>query len=132
MTVMLHNPAGYTSSGLCTHRGIMLVCSHHQSTLLLLFSALQAEGAWRNGPEDGGIARAQAARALAELCAEPSLHPLLNKTGATEVLGRHAAELVREQPLFHTIFSALSSTLQSFAHIVRDWLWSRVILWTQG
>lgn len=55
---------------------------------------MQAQGKWATGPEEGGLARAHAARALAELCAEPGLHKLLDSSGAVSVLAHHTAELV--------------------------------------
>lgn len=55
---------------------------------------LQGQGKWAAGPEEGGLARAHAARALAELCAEPGLHKLLHSSGAVSVLAHHTAELV--------------------------------------
>ncbi|CAL8468502.1 g8042 [Coccomyxa elongata] len=66
-----------------------------------LLQALQAQGKWATGPEEGGLARAHAARALAELCAEPGLHKLLDNSGAVSVLAHHTAELAalsKEQP----------------------------------
>ena len=59
-----------------------------------LHALLQAEGKWGAGPEEGGLARAHAARALAELSAEPGLHKLLDRSGAVSVLAHHTAELV--------------------------------------
>lgn len=55
---------------------------------------VQSEGGWENGPEEGGIARASAARALAELCAAPELHGTISKTGAAQALAEHGAEAV--------------------------------------
>lgn len=57
---------------------------------------LQAKGKWGEGPEEGGLAKAQAARALAELCAEPSLHGLLDKSGAVAAIAHHSTELVHQ------------------------------------
>ncbi len=56
--------------------------------------SLQARGGWEDGPEEGGIARAQAARALAELAAEPRLHALLVDSGAAAALASQGAEMV--------------------------------------
>ncbi|BDA43534.1 hypothetical protein COCOBI_04-5460 [Coccomyxa sp. Obi] len=75
-----------------------------------LLQALQAQGKWAAGPEEGGLARAHAARALAELCAEPGLHKLLDSSGAVSVLAHHTAELAalsKEQPETKT-YSSLS------------------------
>ncbi|EIE19498.1 hypothetical protein COCSUDRAFT_58774 [Coccomyxa subellipsoidea C-169] len=58
-----------------------------------LLQALEAEGRWAIGPEEGGLARAHAARALAELCAEPRLHETLDRRGAVKAIAHHAAEL---------------------------------------
>ena len=55
---------------------------------------MQSEGGWENGPEEGGIARAFAARALAELCAAPELHGTLSMCGAAKALAEHGAEAV--------------------------------------
>ena len=55
---------------------------------------MQSEGGWENGPEEGGIARASAARALAELCAAPELHGTISKCGAAKALAEHGAEAV--------------------------------------
>jgi hypothetical protein len=74
---------------------------------------VQAQGKWAVGPEEGGLGRAQAARALAELCAEPSLHDVLDRSGAVKAIALHAAELVGLhslllptacQPALHTAF----------------------------
>ena len=61
---------------------------------------MQSEGGWENGPEEGGIARASAARALAELCAAPELHGTISKTGAAQALAEHGAEAVGFPPPF--------------------------------
>lgn len=55
---------------------------------------LQSEGGWESGPEEGGIARAFAARALAELCAAPELHGTISRSGAAKALAEHGAEAV--------------------------------------
>ena len=55
---------------------------------------MQVEGQWQDGPEDGGIARTQAVRLLAELAGVPELHPLLVKAGAAAALADQGAELV--------------------------------------
>ena len=66
---------------------------------------MQSEGGWENGPEEGGIARASAARALAELCAAPELHGTISKTGAAQALAEHGAEAVGLLYPFHVACS---------------------------
>ena len=55
---------------------------------------MQSENGWEHGPEEGGIARAFAARALAELCAAPELHSTISRSGAAKALAQHGAEAV--------------------------------------
>ena len=59
---------------------------------------MQSDGGWENGPEEGGIARASSARALAELCAAPELHTTISRSGAARALAEHGAEAVRRCP----------------------------------
>ena len=49
---------------------------------------------WREGPEEGGIAKAHAARILAELAGDAALHPLLLRSGAAAALSASAVETV--------------------------------------
>ena len=55
---------------------------------------VQGEGSWEQGPEQGGLAKSHAARALAELAAEEQLHPLLMHSGAVDAIIGRGAELV--------------------------------------
>ena len=63
---------------------------------------VQSENGWEYGPEEGGIARAFAARALAELCAAPELHSTISRSGAAKALAQHGAEAVRPDLLTTT------------------------------
>ena len=56
----------------------------------------QGEGSWEQGPEQGGLAKSHAARALAELAAEEQLHPLLMQSGAVDAIIGRGAELVSQ------------------------------------
>ena len=64
---------------------------------------VQSEGGWENGPEEGGIARASSARALAELCAAPELHTTISRSGAARALAEHGAEAVCGCPPLHPV-----------------------------
>lgn len=57
-------------------------------------SGFQAEGAWREGLDDGQAAQAQAARCAAELAGNPETHPALIKQGLAEQVATQAARLV--------------------------------------
>ena len=58
----------------------------------------QARGRWREGQEQGAVARTAATRLLAELAGRPELHALLAQSGAAAALsaacGRHRFTLV--------------------------------------
>ena len=60
---------------------------------------MQSQGTWADGPEDGGIARTHAARLLAELAAQPSMHSLLVQSQAATAITESVAAVVRCQPL---------------------------------
>lgn len=60
-----------------------------------LAHAIRGEGSWEQGPEQGGLAKSHAARALAELAAEEQLHPLLMHSGAVDAIIGRGAELAQ-------------------------------------
>ena len=68
-----------------------MTCKPHGCSPVL---RMQSEGGWGDGPEEGGIARAFSARALAELCAAPELHGTISACGAAKALAEHGAEAV--------------------------------------
>ncbi len=55
----------------------------------------QARGRWREGQEQGAVARTAATRLLAELAGRPELHALLAQSGAAAALAAQGAALVR-------------------------------------
>ena len=55
----------------------------------------QGEGAWEEGPEDGGAARCYAARCCAELAGDGAMHQPLLQSGLADALAERAAALVR-------------------------------------
>lgn len=57
--------------------------------------AAQARGSWRQGQEQGAVARAAATQLLAELTGRPALHPLLASSGAAAALAVQGAQLAR-------------------------------------
>ncbi|KAK9844104.1 hypothetical protein WJX81_004589 [Elliptochloris bilobata] len=61
-----------------------------------VLDALQARGRWREGQEQGAVARTAATRLLAELAGRPALHPLLASSGAAAALAAQGAELAAE------------------------------------
>ncbi|CAK0781468.1 hypothetical protein CVIRNUC_005381 [Coccomyxa viridis] len=87
-----------------------------------LLNALKSEGGWENGPEEGGIARASAARALAELCAAPELHGTISKTGAAQALAEHGAEAAEVSKSEDKTYSSLSEVPGTMVerHAVED------------
>ena len=57
----------------------------------------QAEGAWSDGPEEGGIARSYAARFCSELAGDGGMHQALSDSGLADALAERSCELVSEQ-----------------------------------
>jgi len=55
----------------------------------------QARGRWREGQEQGAVARTAATRLLAELAGRPELHALLAESGAARARAAQGAALVR-------------------------------------
>jgi hypothetical protein len=56
----------------------------------------QSEDAWDAGPEQGGLARTQAARLVTELAGDSATHAWLAGCGATDAVAARAEELVRQ------------------------------------
>ena len=57
-------------------------------------ASVEGEGKWADGPEDGGSARAAAARCCAELAGNGDAHAALVETGLADALAEQGAELV--------------------------------------
>lgn len=56
--------------------------------------SVQAEGAWADGPEEGGTARSFAARCCAELSGDAKMHPVLQKAGLADALATQSSIMV--------------------------------------
>ena len=89
----------------------------------------QSEGQWQEGPEDGGIARTQAARLLAELAAVPDMHPLLVKVGAASALASRGALLVGVDSVSHPQTSCKQGSAMSLQALVVKFTTARLSHW---
>lgn len=77
--------------------------------LTVVVQALKAEDRWAEGPEDGGMARTQAARLLGELAAAPDMHPLLVKSGAASALAQSGSLLAHASMKEDKTYSDISA-----------------------
>lgn len=59
-----------------------------------LCGALQGEGEWADGPEEGGVARCYGARCCAELAGDGGMHQALLESGLADALAERAAAMV--------------------------------------
>ncbi|KAK9863709.1 hypothetical protein WJX84_008790 [Apatococcus fuscideae] len=82
---------------------------HSQSFLSVVMAALQSEGTWGEGPEDGLMARSHASRLLSELCSDGRCHPILIREGAAGLLVKRGAELAVEGEKAGSRYTSLSA-----------------------